>query len=199
MLCTITQYQTLTADTTSATGAVENVLVEMQQRMEADLGRPGLVEYGQRTEILRLYDLPSTAGTAYPTCTPILTVNGVSPDTGLRCISDVIYGATPDEDPSTPGAWPRLTPWVVTLLYTGGYDPTQTDPQSRHFVPRCFIRDICTNTWRQLNQLTNQLAYIPGADSIRSGDQAISFKDPVPAGAPDVCWSPSTMAYARHT
>lgn len=199
MLCSVPRYQALTGDSTSATGDVQTGLQDAQSRLEEALGRPGLLEYGTHTEVLRIYtDADYTpfggTGTVYPTARPIQTTNEQADDTGLICVADVIYGPLPNFDLANPGSWPVSTPLRATLTYVGGFNPEESDRSSRFFVPRCIETDLayCAHMILHPNVPDPQLA---GAISVHSGDEGITYRDPLRSGPSVYEWSVETLRY----
>ena len=194
MLCTAERYQLLTGDQfTWASGVLEQALLDGQDALESALGRRGMLEYGERTEQL----LIRPSGEVYPTATPLL-VDGLvlAGPVQLAVEADVIFGVTPDSSPSIPielWTW-SAPPLTSTITYTGGYNPAETDRTSRHFVPLCFIRDIASYAFQQLHPQIRTGALV-GANSVRSGDQAISYKNPIDSGLPGFTFSDQSMAY----
>jgi hypothetical protein len=189
MLCTVEQYQLITSDSDSATAEAEVALIRAQNVLEEALGRKGFLEYGSRTETLRL----RPDGTIYPQAWPVDPAT-----TGFRVVGDVLYGVSPDSSPAFPGAWPRCEPVVATVTYLGGFG-TGDDVPAICETPQCIIDDIA---WAAHGYLTNpaESRFPVGATLVASGDQQVGFGSRgAPSPGDPYVWSVESMRYRRQT
>lgn len=186
MLCDVARYQIVTNDTVSASADVEQALGYAQDLLEDELGRAGLLEYGEHTETLRV----ARDGNLYPTCWPV----DADATTAHRVIGDVIYAPTPDSSPGFPGEWPRCEPLVATVTYTGGLDGSAVRG-SKFYVPACVAEDLAWAAFQHL-QVSPETRFPAGAIAVSSGDQSITFAEEV-GPRPEIEWSCETLAYRR--
>ena len=182
MLCSVEHYQIITNDSATAVDldSISDTLA--QNLLEEALGRKGLLEWGSHTETLRVYP----DGTVYPTCTPIDSA------TTWTLSGDVLYGVAPD--PTGFDMWVTIPPNVATVVYQGGYGVADGIP-ARNATPQCIIDDIA---WVALDllQASPSSQFPVGATAVRSGDQAVTFRDPV-TNRLGVVWSTDTLRYRR--
>lgn len=165
-LVTVSRYQVITLDTTSAASAVSAALGRAQDEVEEYLRRPLSSE--ERTETLRL----SLNGRAYPAATPITAVS--SPSTASILDGAAIYSVTPDSGPVWPGVDAGDFPAEVTVTYTGGF--------SASTLPATIEDEIAWLAYRKLH--VSALAAVPaGATSARVGDVAVTYAGPTDPGA----------------
>lgn len=158
MLVSVSTYQTITGDVSSATSQVEDALLLAQRELEEYLGR-GL-ESLERTERCRVFP----DGRMYPRCTPITAV----PD------GSTVYGAG-----VAAGGEAVTTSWLTPdthadLTYTGGYDPAEDDMAEATYVPVTLQRAV---SWAAKAVLTpaDGLEIPDGATSISVGDVSVSW------------------------
>jgi hypothetical protein len=190
MIVSILSYREITGDSETASAEVERVLLESQALLEDDLER-GL-EQVSRTETLRIIPHDVTGvSMVFPSVTPIITVDG-----GFQHQDGVVYGALPVSIASfdvfsTP-------PQVATVTYLAGFDPDETDTQQPDYVPRYIRYDIAWAAWQLLQPSQVAASQIPaGAISVKSGDQAVTFKDPIRPGDLGISWSRQTLRWKR--
>lgn len=185
MLCTVEEYQIVTADSVSATAEVEVALVRAQSLLEEALGRRGLLEWGAHTETLRLH----SDWTVYPTCTPVDSTTG-----GYTVVDDIVYGAILDASLTFDTIDGYAPPAHTTITYQGGYS-TGVGVPDRNETPRCIVDDLAWAA-RTLLMAGATTTYPLDALAVRSGDQSVTFATPVGL-RPDIDWSDETMAYRR--
>jgi hypothetical protein len=167
----IGEYRLATLDTASADTAVTGAL-ERAQRIVADYlrrGVPGEAQpliSGQRTELLIIDELFRV----YPSCVPITAL----PD-GLQTRGNAVYGVVPSFLVSFIIDYDRLNTPRTSLTYTGGWTPVT--------LPETVRQHICWKAWELLRTPLAQEGIPVGATSVRSGDAAVTFKDPAPGGA----------------
>lgn len=185
MLLTETYYRAITGDTTTPTGAFASAASAAQDLAEDALGRIGMLEAGERTETLELFE----GGYLYPTATPLLSV----PD--YSTIGDVVYGATADLD-TWLGILGAVAPVTVELTYTGGI--------STDTAPEYLLRDLAAATYAILHppDLDATSAIPANATGAAVGDVSLSF-GPEGAGGSSasllagITWSEQTMRLAE--
>lgn len=162
MLISVTRYQSITGDTTSATGVVETAIEDAQQLLEERLRRP--LETAQRTERMRQYP----DGRVYPAATPI-----TAGPTGSTTYGVALADAAPA------GSFLQPADEYVDVTYTGGFDPAETDRSAVTYVPVELQRAVA---WAAKALLSSPPSAAPaGATSITVGDVSVSYG---PGGAP---------------
>lgn len=154
-LVTVSRYQLITGDTTSATATVEDALEDAQGLAEEFLRRE--LTSQERTESLQVYP----GARVYPSVTPITAADGYDID-GYSLI-----GVAPDLSPF-PFDPPSSRGVMGSVTYTGGY--------SAATLPKTIERVIARTAYQQLHPETLQPA---GATSIRLGDAAITYAEPI--------------------
>lgn len=114
-ILSLADYRALTGDPATDEDRTTLFLQVAQAVAERELGRFGLLELGDHTEELELYE----GNIVYPTATPVAdTVTGRLSDSSIR-----IAGVTvPWRGLGI--AWRSITPERVTVHYVGGYDST---------------------------------------------------------------------------
>jgi hypothetical protein len=164
MLVTVDRYQTITSDTSSATGDVTAALEDAQLLLEERLHRP--LEQDERTERVKMFN-ERRGVTVYPASLPIVSVT--DPDGGEIQGASVVGGF--------PSSWPEWG-WAGgyrDVTYVGGYDPLETDPNEPDFLPRTLERAIAWAAYADIHQ-TDLTASIPsGVTSARVGDVALTW------------------------
>lgn len=174
-MISVARYRSLTGDTASVTDDVEDAIVDAQALLEEFLGRP--LEVAERTESMRF----DRGGTLWPKATPLLEAEGWT-IAGL--------GLT-----GTRVGWFWGTD-AIDVTYTGGWaSPDDVDPDAE-VLPTCLQRDIAMAAFRLLHpQIATQVQIIPGADSVRLGDAAVSGKGLAGGESTDSWWSRRTRGY----
>lgn len=181
MLTTPARYRVITGDTATASATVETALVDAQRLLEDELGRE--LETAVRTEQLA----PAADGSVYPTVTPVTSL-----PTGVTVANDVVYGATPG---GFPDDW-TAAGGFVDLVYTGGFDPGQTDRTARDYLPRCIERDVCFAAYWLIRPGV-ALSAPAGATAVRLGDAAVTYATGTVTSKAGVQWSPETLRWRR--
>lgn len=180
MLVTYERYVEITGDTTTASATVEARLVDAQGLLEDTLGRP--LETGERTERMRIYNVDGVA-TVYPSAVPVTDAGDYTQ------VGDGLVGATP-----IGGVAFGVPQGHAEVVYTGGFDPDETDPDEPAYLPRSIERDIA---WAAHALTHHPSSQIPaGATSVRLGDAAVTYAKPTSGGSP-VSWSPATLRWRR--
>jgi hypothetical protein len=160
MLVTVDRYQTITDDTTSASGTVVAALEDAQLLLEERLGRP--LEQDERTERARLFQ--ERRGIAvYPRALPLISSTDPA---GATVEGAALVGGSP-------------TGWANDghrdITYIGGYDPTETDPNEPDFLPRTLERAIIWAAFADIHQSDVTASLPVGVSSARVGDVALTW------------------------
>lgn len=189
LLCSVLQYQQITGDSITATADVDRELRNAQVLLEDELSRPLL--QAERTEVCPLLPDPETGMLAtFPIVTPIIDAGG------LTIRFDAVFGATPVSTPLTAADYNGIYPVVANVTYTGGYDPDQTDPSARDFVPACVRRDLAFCAYHLLRPALVTAAPT-GAKTVRVGDVGASYDKPVNPAEVGISWSRNTLQLRR--
>lgn len=170
---TLARYRTITGDTASASGLVEQALADAQADLEEDLDRP--LESAERTERLRLYSTTRHGWVVYPRAHPITDAGD------LTIAGAAVYGASPLGSPIFGGD----DPGFAEVTYTGGYTAST--------VPRCIEQDIA---WAAHTRLHPAVPVQVGATAVSLGDASVSFGAGGARGTA-ANWSRQTMRYRR--
>jgi hypothetical protein len=187
----VLSYREITGDSETASAEVERVIGDAQALLEDELIRP--LDLKTRTEQMRLIREDRTGiGMCFPKVTPL-----ISEANGLLCQGGIIWGTTPDSTPIFD--WIGAPPLVATLTYTGGFDVDETDSEAATYVPPYIRYDLAWAAWQLLQPLTGTPSGFPtGAIQVHSGDQSVTFKDPVSAASDRrISWSCNTLAWKR--
>lgn len=170
-ILTVQRYLELTHDTDSVPSAIEAALADAQIEIEDELGRA--LESDERTETLFV----SSNGRAYPSVTPVTDAgdyevinNGVVVSDFFSPALDFITGQ----------------PSQVEITYTGGY--------TAETIPYRLERALADAAYDQLHS-TSTSEFPAGATSVRLGDAAVTFAEPV--GSVRSSTSPTIKRYAR--
>lgn len=170
-IVTIAVYRSVTGDTATASGTVQDWLDDTEQELEEFLDRPLHFNGTERCKINQERRGP----TVYPRATPItdpgaLTVAGAA-----------LVGATPVDDPFS-----TSEPAYADVTYEGGWTAAT--------LPRVIRDDIC---WAVRHATLGEAARVPaGATSVSLGDASVSY---AAEGGPDPDdrWSRQTRRYRR--
>lgn len=164
MLISVDRYAEITGDSTSASAVVETAILDAQGLLESELHRP--LELAERTERMRRF----CDGRVYPSATPITA--GPSGST--------IYGAgLADAGPA--GSFLQPADEYVSVTYTGGFDPAETDRAEVTYVPVELQRAVAFAAQAIIGADTGSLDVPEGATSVSVGDVSISWG---PGGSP---------------
>lgn len=189
LLCSVLSYQQITGDSVTATADVDRELRNAQQLLEEELSRPLL--QAERTETCPLLPDPETGMlAAFPIVTPIIDAGG------LTVRFDAVFGATPVSTPLTAADYNGIYPVVAQVTYTGGFDPDQTDPSARDYVPTPMRRDLAFVAYHLLRPALVTAAPT-GATSVRVGDVGATFTKPQNPAEVGISWSRNTLQYRR--
>lgn len=177
MLVSVSRYQAITGDTTTAASAVSALIEEATEELEEVLQRP--LEADERTERM----IPTRDGYLWPKATPLATATGYTID------GHGLIGARPF-DILVPG-YPLHQPAGVDVTYTGGW--------TADTVPRCIARDIALAAYVLGHPNAVGIAAPVGAKSVSVGDQSVTWATTAPgnAAADQLAgvWSRRTLAY----
>jgi hypothetical protein len=186
------RYRLITGDKDTAEAQVNQAAADAQSLLEDTLSRS--VETGTYTENLPLISDPETGILAcFPTVYPV-----VSTVDGLTVRFDTVYGASPVSSPVTPGDYGAIFPLVASITYTAGWDPTVTDRNDPTFLPGYVERDLAFVAYHLLRPAI-VLAVPVNALNARSGDAAVTYKDPQSPAETGVVWSKQTLSWKRRT
>ena len=158
MLVTIARYRDITGDNESASGVIEDALVDAQALLEDELQRP--LEMDTRTERCRI--MPEARGAAvYPKVTPLTSVT-----TGGTIVGHAVVGGFPG------GTFLTGPEEYASVTYVGGYDPEATDGPT--LLPRTLERAIA---WAaKALCVPDEFANVPaGATSVTVGDVSLTW------------------------
>lgn len=170
---TLARYRTITGDTASASGLVEQALADAQQDLEEDLDRP--LDSEERTERLRLVSTERHGWVVYPSAHPVTDAGD------LTIAGNAVYGASPIGSPLLGGD----DPGFASVTYTGGYTSSS--------VPRCIEQDIA---WAARARLHPTVPVPVGATAVSLGDASVSFGAGGARGSA-ANWSRQTLRYRR--
>lgn len=180
-MITTDRYRLFTGDTSSGEDDVTEALTAAQELLEEFLDRP--LEYDERTEHLR----PDRQGRLWPRATPIVTV-----DDGYEIDGLAVIGGTP--------FFPSLgflgSASAVEITYSGGWSRPDEETPASTILPTGLQRDLAQATFRLLHPTVATVAGIlPGAESVRLGDAAVSGKRLGAGENTDAWWSTRTRGY----
>lgn len=169
-IVTIAVYRSVTGDTATASGTVQDWLDDTEQELEEFLDRP---LYFDGTERVRI-NVERRGPVVYPRATPIL-------DGGtLTVAGNALVGASPVDGPFS-----TSDPAYAEVTYEGGWDA--------YSLPRAIRNDVCLAAQAGIR---GDAARVPaGAVSVSLGDASVGFRS---GGAdPDDRWSRQTRRYRR--
>lgn len=168
-IVTIAVYRSVTGDTATASGTVQDWLDDVEQDLEEYLDRPLHFDGTERCRI----NNERRGNVVYPRATPI-----IDPGT-LTVAGNALVGASPVDDPFT-----TSYPAYAEVTYEGGWTAAT--------LPRAVRNDIC---WAVRQAVRGEAALVPiGAMSVSLGDASVSWA----TGAdPDQRWSRQTRRYRR--
>lgn len=168
-LVTIAEYQSVTGDTATASGTVQEFLDDAEQDLVEYLDRP--LEHDTYTHRLRVYS-EKRGLVSYAKATPV-TDPGVYTSAG-----NALVGTSPSGGP-----FDLSDPAYADVTYTGGW--------TNATLPRCIRNDIC---WAARQAARGEAARVPaGATSVSLGDASVSYATGGPD--PDDRWSRQTRRY----
>lgn len=177
MLVSVTRYQAITGDTTTAASACLALIEEATEELEEVLQRP--LKVAERIERM----IPTRDGYLWPKATPIATVTGYTID------GHGLIGTRPF-DILAPG-YPLHQPAGVEVTYTGGW----TDET----VPHCIARDIALAAYVLGHPNAVGISAPVGAKSVSVGDQSVTWVTAAPGNAAATrlagVWSRRTLSY----
>lgn len=171
------RYRQITGDHTSTDAEIDRCVTDAQALLEEYLGRP--LQLAERTEAI----VPDRNGMLWPRVTPIVEAEGWTID-GLGLVGTAVwFGALATTDVTYRGGWER---------------PDAEDPEGP-VLPTCIQRDLAGAAYRLAHpQISTVAGIIPGAESVRLGDAAVTGKHLGGAEDTNGWWSRQTRAY-RHT
>jgi hypothetical protein len=162
MLVTVDRYQTITDDTTSASGTVVAALTDAQLLLEERLGRP--LEQDERTE--RVHMFQERRGIAvYPRALPLISATDPQ---GATVAGAAFVGGSPL-------GWADFADGWRDITYVGGFDPAETDPNEADFLPRTLERAIIWAAFADIHQSDVTASLPVGVSSARVGDVALTW------------------------
>lgn len=182
-MITVDRYRALTGDTTSGDVEATDAITDATGLLEEFLDRP--LTYGERTEAMR----PDRTGRLWPKATPVATVDDGYTIDGLAVTS----GSTFFPVPSFVG-----TVTSIEVTYTGGWADARLDEEDQEgpALPTCLQRDLASVAYRLLHPtITTAAGIVPGANSVRLGDAAVSGPRLDAGDNTDAWWSRRTRGY----
>lgn len=173
MLVSVSRYQAITGDTTTAASAVSALIEEATEILEEELRRP--LDQAERTERM----IPTRDGYLWPKATPIITATGWTID------GHGLIGAAAFNWPAGIGeGWPFTQAAGVEVTYTGGYVERWANPSAPNRLPLCIERDIATAAQLLGTPVdAGGIGAPPGAKSVKVGDVAVTYGDDGAPGA----------------
>lgn len=155
LLVTVSDYRTLTGDTTSVDSVAENALLTAQRLVEEYLRRE--LSEKERTETLPLYSCK-----VYPGVTPLAstisgTISGTAITPDISITSQSFFGNIPQED------------GTVDVTYIGGF--------TEETLPRTLQLAIAHTAKATIDGATINTDIPDGASSVAVGDVRISYRD----------------------
>lgn len=169
-IVTIAEYRSVTGDTVTASGTVQDLLDDAEQDLEEFLDRP--LALGTYTHRLRVYS-ERRGLVSYAKATPI-TDPGDYTQAG-----NALVGTSP-----TGGPFDLSDPAYADVTYTGGW--------TNATLPRCIRHDVI---WAAREAARGEAARVPaGATSVSVGDASVSY-GPTGGSDPDQRWSRQTRRH----
>lgn len=168
-IVTIAEYQSVTGDTATASGTVQELLDDTEQDLEEYLDRP--LAHDTYTHRLRVYS-EKRGLVSYAKATPVT-------DPGDYVLAgNALVGTSPSGGP-----FDLSDPAYADVTYTGGWTSAT--------LPRCIRNDIC---WAARQAARQEAARVPaGVTSVSVGDASVSY---AAAGVdPDLRWSRQTRRH----
>lgn len=170
-LVTVSDYRAVTSDVSTAAELVTARIEEAIAEVEAKTGR--LLRSVERTELVEL----TPWGHVSPQALPVTVAEGST-------ILQNGYAVVPSATVWDLTSWPVIDtprrfygdPPMTELTYTGGYADGD--------LPRPLVRIICRMA-QALRPSAVQTEYPEGAISVKTGDAAVTFADPVGGGTSD--------------
>lgn len=174
-MITADRYRALTGDVVSDEVAVNEAIVDAQALLEEFLGRP--METGEHTDTL----VPDRQGRLWPRVTPIEEAEGWTIE-GLALVGTRLSWYFGED--------------TVEVTYTGGWARPDAEEPTAPVLPTCLQRDIAQGAYRLLHPtIATAAGVLPGADSVRLGDAAVSGKGLGRAESTDGWWSRQSRRY----
>lgn len=171
-IVTIAEYRSVTGDTATASGTVQEWLDDTEQELAEFLDRP---LYFDGTERVRI-NVERRGLVVYPRATPIL-------DGGtLTVAGNALVGASPVDEPFS-----TSDPAYAEVTYEGGWTAAT--------LPRAIRNDVC---WAVRRAVRGEAARLPvAATSVSLGDASVSFGGTGVPDQGDARWSRQTRRYRR--
>lgn len=180
-LVTIAVYRSVTGDTATASGTVQDWLDDTEQDLAEFLDRPldgdgvPTIAHGTFTERLRII-AGHRGPQVFPRGTPITDPGDYTQH------GNALTGAT-----ATGGLIDVSDPAYATVTYSGGWTATT--------LPRCIRNDIC---WAAREGIRHEAPVAAGAVSVSLGDASVSYgAQGGRRAAEDARWSRQTRRYRR--